>query len=130
MRKLIGTLVFLFVLYVVYYDLSQGTLTNPTSVVLVGTNNSDQTEVDEPIQKELETSYKSEPRELEPELYFQEVKVTAGQTVLSVVEQMHNGPIPVSISQLVADFQLLNPNVEPEKIQIGKVYKFPVYNEE
>jgi len=133
MKKLIVALLFMFILYVIYYDLSKGVMSTPTSVVLLPKTektppeNKDAKE-GKTINKEKNNS-KSPDSSKKEDLYFQEVKVTAGQTVLSIVEQIHNGPLPVSISQLITDFQILNPKTEPERIQIGKVYKFPVYNE-
>lgn len=126
MKKLIGTFIFIFVLYVVYYDLTQGTLSKPTSIILVESKSN--TQIDRKQKEQNEKEVAKVDHSLDSELHFMEVKVTAGQTVLSVVEQIHNGPLPVSISQLVTDFQLLNPDAQPEKIQIGKVYKFPVYD--
>lgn len=133
MKKLIVALLFMFVLYVIYYDLSKGVMSTPTSVVLLPktektTSENKVTKEGKTINKEKTVS-KSLDSSKKEDLYFQEVKVTAGQTVLSIVEQIHNGPLPVSISQLISDFQILNPSTEPERIQIGKVYKFPVYNE-
>ncbi|MBM7701509.1 hypothetical protein [Metabacillus iocasae] len=54
------------------------------------------------------------------------VKVRAGDTVLSIMEQLIKGPIPVPIDQLIKDFKHLN-EIEPEEIQVGKEYKFPTY---
>ena len=131
MKKLLFTLLFLFVTYVIYYDLSAGVLSKPTSIVLLQNKENKQSEnttkaikeeKSEQVQKDVKTGK-------EEELFYQEVKVAAGQTVLSIVEQIQGGPLPVSISQLITDFQILNPKTEPEMIQIGKVYKFPVYTE-
>lgn len=131
MIKLLFTLLFLFVTYVIYYDLSAGVLSKPTSIVLLQNKENKQSEnttkaikeeKSEQVQKDVKTGK-------EEELFYQEVKVAAGQTVLSIVEQIQGGPLPVSISQLITDFQILNPKTEPEMIQIGKVYKFPVYTE-
>lgn len=131
MKKLLVTLLFMFVTYVIYYDLSEGVLSTPTSIVLLqekDNKNSEKTTAKE-TEEELKSENSQAKNEKEDDLYFKEVKVTAGQTVLSIVEQMQGGPLPVSISQLITDFQLLNPKTEPEMIQIGKVYKFPVYPE-
>lgn len=121
MKKLIASFIFIFVLYVIYYDLSQGTLSKPTSIVLLQNTEKTQNNETKKIQKDNDSPA------IEQDLYFQEVKVAAGQTVLSIVEQIHNGPLPVSIPELVSDFKTLNPAIQPEKIQIGKTYKFPVY---
>lgn len=130
MKKLLLTFLFLFSIYVIYYDLSAGVLSKPTSIVLLQDKEDKQIEKsttkvvkeekDDQQQKNINTGNKED-------LYYQEVKVAAGQTVLSIVEQIQGGAIPVSISQLITDFQILNPKTEPEMIQIGKVYKFPVY---
>jgi hypothetical protein len=61
------------------------------------------------------------------ESIYIEVEVKAGDTVLTIAEKITNKPIPVSITQLIEDFQALNEGTTPEKIQIGKIYKFPVY---
>ncbi|HHY72996.1 MAG TPA: hypothetical protein GX497_07170 [Bacillus bacterium] len=131
MKRLFITLLFIFVTYVIYYDLSAGVLSKPTSIVLLqgketGKKIDNATVKEEKIEKTNETMSKTKNGE---QLYFQEVKVAAGQTVLTIVEQIQGGPVPVSISQLIEDFQILNPKTEPEMIQIGKVYKFPVYKE-
>ncbi|MED4353488.1 hypothetical protein P9265_14320 [Schinkia azotoformans] len=133
MRKLLFTLLVLFITYVIYYDLSAGVLSKPTSIVLLQNKESKQSEnataKELTVEKANEQEQKSVNTGKEEELYYQEVKVAAGQTVLSIVEQIQDGPLPVSISQLITDFQLLNPKTEPEMIQIGKVYKFPVYTD-
>lgn len=134
MRKLLFTLLVLFITYVIYYDLSAGVLSEPTSIVLLQKKESKQSEnttTTKAIKEEKteQEQQKSVNTGKEEELYYQEVKVAAGQTVLSIVEQIQGGPLPVSISQLITDFQVLNPKTEPEMIQIGKVYKFPVYTE-
>ncbi len=133
MRKLLLTLIVLFITYVIYYDLSAGVLSKPTSIVLLQNKESKQSEnTSTKVIKEEKTEQKQQMSVntgKEEELYYQEVKVAAGQTVLSIVEQIQGGSLPVSISQLITDFQVLNPKTEPEMIQIGKVYKFPVYTE-
>lgn len=132
MKKLLLTLLFLFITYVIYYDLSAGVLSKPTSIVLLQDKESKQSE-NTAAKAVKEEKTDKQPKGVntgnEKELYYQEVKVAAGQTVLSIVEQIQDGPLPVSISQLITDFQVLNPKTEPEMIQIGKVYKFPVYTQ-
>ncbi len=54
-------------------------------------------------------------------------KIQAGDTVLSLIENEIDGPIPVSIQQVIQDFQELNDGLLPEQIQIGKVYTIPIY---
>ncbi|NSL50312.1 LysM peptidoglycan-binding domain-containing protein [Calidifontibacillus erzurumensis] len=125
MKKLLGLLLFLFVLYVIYYDLSEGVLSTPASVVLFKKD-----EMDEKISDEKESVNEEETATdaNNGDYSYIEVEVKAGETVLSIVEKLQGGPLPVSISQLITDFQQLNPNTTPELIQVGKTYKFPVYN--
>ncbi|MDQ0205574.1 hypothetical protein [Alkalicoccobacillus murimartini] len=60
----------------------------------------------------------------------QEVIVEPGHTVLSVVEHLHQGPVTASIQQIIDDFKALNHALEPDAIQIGKTYLFPIYEKE
>jgi hypothetical protein len=101
MKKLAALFLTAFILYIVYYDLKIGTL--PGSIQA------------------------STIKETHDEISYQVWEVKPGDTVLSVVEKLTNESIPVSLSQVVDDFQALNQGVKPEEIQIGKTYKFPVY---
>lgn len=58
---------------------------------------------------------------------YVEIKVKAGQTVLSIEEGLHKGNTPVSITQIVKDFEALNKKVDAQTIQTGKIYRFPIY---
>lgn len=54
-------------------------------------------------------------------------KVKPGDTVLTIVEKINvNGP-PVSMNQMILDFQNLNPEVNVHKIKVDQIYQFPVY---
>ncbi len=55
-------------------------------------------------------------------------KVEPGETLISIVESHIEKSLPVSIDQLIEDFQTLNPGQAPEKIQIGSTYQFPDYS--
>ncbi|ARK29366.1 hypothetical protein [Halalkalibacter krulwichiae] len=116
--KRIGTiLIILVILYSTYYDLTIGTLPN-------GLTEAAETNIDEMTTESL--SDESENLvQFEP---FQEVTIEPGQTVLSIVEHLHEGPISASIQEIVFDFQELNDGLKPEDIQIGKTYLFPVYH--
>ncbi|WP_338750130.1 hypothetical protein [Bacillus sp. FJAT-52991] len=57
----------------------------------------------------------------------QTVKIKGGDTVLSILEEIHNGKLPVDISQAVNDFSQLNKGITPEQVQIGQSYQFPIY---
>ncbi|WP_270179298.1 LysM peptidoglycan-binding domain-containing protein [Alkalihalobacillus sp. CinArs1] len=103
MRKLLTAFIIILVLHTTYYDLTTGTLAtyNPPAVQVVSESN--------------------EQGEKPYVLY----KVTAGDTVLSIVEKT-NGSIPVSIDTVVDDFKQLN-GIPPTHIQIGEQYKVPSY---
>ena len=107
MKRLVGLLVTIIVLYAIYYDLSQGTLPVVTT--------------------EKTTVAKSTSEQKQP--YF-EKKIGVGDTVLSILEDRLNSSVPVPISDVVSDFKALNKGTPPQEIQPGKVYKFPDYQTE
>lgn len=107
MGKLLGFLLSVLVVYAVYYDLSVGTLPHANS------------------QKTAVASATVEPEVNFP--YFKE-KVQPGETLISIVEHQANQSISVPISNLVHDFKSLNPGQSPEKLQIGRTYRFPRYS--
>jgi len=107
MKKLAGFLFIVLVFYSIYNDLSQGSLPTP---VTVNTNTVEAKSVSE-----------APP-------YF-EHEIQPGDTVLSILEQNLDGPLPVSISDAVTDFQELNNGTLPEEIKIGNSYKFPTYSQ-
>lgn len=104
MKKFAFTLLFLLIAYVIYIDLSQGTLPSASG---------------EKISVEISD---------EPSQGYFTYKAKAGDTVLSVLERQLDGQMPVSISTAVLDFKKLNSGINPEDIQIGSVYKFPEYS--
>ncbi|WP_297989256.1 FimV family protein [Anoxybacillus sp.] len=61
------------------------------------------------------------------ELPYREVTVQRGDTLLSIAERDTDGKLPVSIHQLIADFQTLNPHVNAHSLQVGKTYRIPYY---
>lgn len=106
MKKLIGALFTVLVLYVIYHDITLGTLPEKkeeNAAVPVSTTN-----VDIPSIEKI---------------------VKPGDTVLSIVEKNSKQSLPVSISKIIVDFQKLNEGKKPEEIQIGKTYKFPIYEQ-
>lgn len=108
MKKLFGLILAILIVYVIYIDLTVGTLpsTNTEKV-------------------EAQSADKTEPVQTFP---FFEAKVKPGETVITVVEHNLKKEIPVSITDLIDDFRKLNPGQAPEKIQIGVTYKFPDYS--
>ncbi|MDE5413935.1 hypothetical protein [Alkalihalobacterium chitinilyticum] len=110
-HSVIFIIVLFIICYSIYYDLSTGTLPK----------------AEEPTTNE--TSSENYPNIVVEEEPFpaQEVVVQNGYTVLSIVEHLHEGPVPASIQQIVYDFQELNPGVAADNIQVGKTYLFPLY---
>ncbi|WP_147532374.1 LysM peptidoglycan-binding domain-containing protein [Bacillus marasmi] len=107
MRRLFTILIAVLVLYAIYHDLTEGSVSLP----------------------EKTTEEPAVPASTSPNVNipFKEKTVKPGDTVLSIVEKNSSGPLPVSISKVISDFQKLNEGVKPEEIQIGKAYKFPKY---
>ena len=108
MKRLAIFLITILVLYVIYFDLTKGTLPNENDPVIEAMAKDNKDHIDTSIP------------------YFEE-KVSSGDTVLSVVENNMNGPLSVSIDEVIADFKNLNNGLSPEKIKSGFVYKFPDY---
>lgn len=106
LKRFVAFVAAIIVLYSVYYDLKIGTIPAITHA----------SEVKTPHEK---TAKPSEPYQLKV--------VQPGDTVLTVVEQLENGQLSVSIEKVINDFQKLNNGIKPEEIQIGQEYKFPVY---
>ncbi|MDQ0231627.1 hypothetical protein [Metabacillus malikii] len=109
MKRLSLFLFFLFLIFIVYYDMNVGTL--PT--------------VNEPSVKE---SINSVEEKTKPSIPFHEVKVSEGDTVLSITEKLHSG-LPAPIDKIIEDFELLNENIKAESIIIGETYLFPDYTQ-
>ncbi|PKG21927.1 hypothetical protein [Niallia nealsonii] len=107
MKRLATTFLVLVTIYVIYFDLSHGTLNyteKPSSspqAVPVNSNSSAFPSFD--------------------------YKVKTGDTALLIIEKQLNKNIPVTIDQLIKDFKQLNNGISPEEIQSGKIYHFPDY---
>ena len=106
MKKFLGVLLSLIVLYAIYFDLTTGTLPQASSQ-----------KADAVIQTTKTTAT----------IPYFEAKVEPGETVLTIVEHQIKKPLPVSISKLIRDFQALNTGKTAETIQIGQTYRFPDY---
>ncbi|WP_236035086.1 hypothetical protein [Alkalihalobacterium elongatum] len=111
------SIIFIIILFIVgysiYYDLSTGTLPKADK---------------SSIEETTGDHYSNVTIEEEEHFPAQEVVVQNGYTVLSIVEHLHEGPVPASIQQIVYDFQELNPGVTADNIQVGKTYLFPLYS--
>ncbi|MGD6876576.1 hypothetical protein [Bacillus infantis] len=107
MKRIASLLIAVLAIYIIFYDLSRGTLPAPDQAPA------------------LEASSIVEPDE--DALAYFEQKAVPGETVLTIVERHLDSSVPVSISQVAADFEKLNSGVKAGKIQAGKIYKFPDY---
>ncbi|MEL3972833.1 hypothetical protein AAEO50_11115 [Rossellomorea oryzaecorticis] len=122
MKRMIIFLGIIILLYSVYYDLNKGTLN-----LLTKRHTEVLTAQPQAVTQEAIDSV-SLPEASESSRSYVEVKIKPGDTVLSLVENSIEGTLPVSIEQVVSDFEELN-DVEPGKIQIGKTYKIPHYTD-
>ncbi|MGD6841323.1 hypothetical protein ACQCVH_02280 [Bacillus infantis] len=107
MKRIAALLITVLAIYIIFYDLSRGTLPAPDQAPA------------------LEASTTVEPAE--DSLAYFEQKAVPGETVLTIVERHIDSSVPVSISQVAADFERLNSGVKAGRIQAGKIYKFPDY---
>jgi hypothetical protein len=106
MKKIAVALFTLALAVSVYVDLTSGTL--PSSTI----SNAEEITIES----------------AEPTLPHYNAAVKPGQTLITIIEQKQGGSPDVPISQLVDDFQKLNPGVSHERLQIGETYKFPSYS--
>ncbi|EEL49313.1 hypothetical protein bcere0022_34230 [Bacillus cereus Rock3-44] len=113
--KRLGALLLVLVLgYVFYYDIKIGTLPMLSSYKKTTAAQTVKKEnVDTKAKKETGVQYKA-------------IEVKTGDTVLSITEAINKKKVP-SIEKVIDDFKQLNKNTSATKIQIGKSYKFPLY---
>lgn len=111
MKKLFAFLFIILIIYVVYFDLTVGTLPSTRT---------------QQVNAKVETITK--PAAADADTPSFKAKVNPGETVISIVEHQIKKPLPVSITELIEDFRKLNPGQTPEKIQIGSTYHFPDYS--
>lgn len=103
MKRFLTGCTILLILYVVAYDLKIGTLPQT-----------------QPVNAEIQTNDKNHTYN------YKSYEAGPGDTLISIVEELntHGG---YTISSMIKDFTTLNPGVNPENIQLGKTYKFPLY---
>ena len=56
-----------------------------------------------------------------------QVRVQRGQSVLSITDQLNKHIEQIDIEQIMDDFRILNPGVDPLHLQPNKMYYFPLY---
>lgn len=102
MKRFLTGCSILLILYVIAYDLKIGTLPQA-----------------QPVNAEIQINEKSKGK-------YKTYQAVPGDTLISVVEKL-NPDGGFTITQMIKDFKSLNPGVNPENIQLGKTYKFPLY---
>ncbi|WP_033828405.1 hypothetical protein [Bacillus andreraoultii] len=100
MKKVLGIVALVLIVYAIYSDITTGTLIGKSSEEIVETSLS---------------------------IQYIEVQVKPGDTLLSLIEQQGGYPDQVSINQMIDDFISLNEGMKPNDMQPGKVYKIPIY---
>ncbi|QWU46882.1 hypothetical protein [Bacillus sp. NP247] len=117
--KRLGVLLFVLVLgYIFYYDIKIGTLPMLSSYK--------KTSAAQTIKKENTDAKQNKEKETETDTVYKAIEVKTGDTVLSITEAINKKKIP-SIEKVIDDFKQLNKNTSATKIQVGKSYKFPLY---
>ncbi|KYD25770.1 MULTISPECIES: LysM peptidoglycan-binding domain-containing protein [Anoxybacillaceae] len=107
MKKVISAFIVCLSIYIIYHDVTTGTLITSTKATTASEHMTDgKTNVHIP---------------------YQMVAVKPGDTLLSIMEKLQNGSIPVPIDKAITDFEALNPGEKAQTLQIGKKYKIPVY---
>jgi hypothetical protein len=109
MKRLLLSISFCFLLFIIYFDLTTGTL--PTSP---------------PPSASVRPSVPASQPQTDPSMAYKEILIKPGDTLLSIVEK-EKGKSNQPIEAIISDFQSLNEGLSPEDMQIGKSYKIPIY---
>ncbi len=104
MKRIVALFIISIIVYSIYYDLTEGTIQSSHASIQLSTE--------------------SEANEVP----YVTRQIQRGDTVISIAENIHQGPLPVSIERLIEDFQMLNEDIQPDEIQIGQHYQFPLYD--
>jgi len=58
------------------------------------------------------------------------IRIDPGDTVLSIVEQINkeNHISKIDITQIITDFEKINPDVDPYELKPNNFYYFPLYH--
>ncbi|MGE6375383.1 hypothetical protein [Peribacillus muralis] len=109
MKRLLLFISFCFTLFIIYFDLTTGTLPTPHSPAST-----------------VQPAIPASQQQPAPTAAFKEITMKPGDTLLSIVETQKSGNNK-PIETIISDFQSLNEGMKPENMQIGKTYKIPVY---
>lgn len=123
MKKWIWVASILLVAVAVYYDLSRGSLPVEGSFI-----NEEPTTADSVEQDEADHVEETAPL---PDRIIDTVaiEVESGQTLLTILEQLHEEAIVISIEDIKQDFETLNDGTEYEQLKAGDIYTFPIYGQ-
>ena len=103
LKRLLTVLFFIFLLFTIYHDITKGSL---------------------PSKPENHT------KTIDNTISYIEWRVQPGDTVLSIYEHLaKDSHHTVAIEKIITDFETLNPTVNAANIQIGQVYKIPIYED-
>ncbi|WP_018923752.1 hypothetical protein [Salsuginibacillus kocurii] len=102
----------------VAYDITLGTLPTHSEEPV----EHEEEELDDPSEPEVHRD--SEEEQTPP---YKEVLVEPGDTVLTVVESIHDQPVDKSIEDVKEDFMSLNEGTSVHEVISGRTYLFPHY---
>ncbi|MBS2969709.1 hypothetical protein J9317_13130 [Metabacillus sp. KIGAM252] len=103
MKRLILLCSIALLTYIIYYDLSRGTLPRMEEENIMAAS--------QPVKKET----------------FKKLHVQKGESVLMIINKVNGHSIPVPLETAAEDFEKLNPGIKANRILTGHSYKFPVY---
>ncbi|MGX9290207.1 LysM peptidoglycan-binding domain-containing protein [Bacillus sp. A015] len=98
MRRIVFLLISLFVLFIIFFDLKNGTI---------------------PVQEE--PAVPASAFQTTEKKAYKTVTVKQGETVVSIVHTSK------PLDEVIEDFEELNKGVKANDIRAGRTYKFPVY---
>ncbi|GAK11498.1 hypothetical protein [Geomicrobium sp. JCM 19039] len=114
MKKWAWILAILAIIVAVYYDLSRG------SLPVIG---SEETTVEEEVDDE-------EDEDLDENVFYDDtvaIEVEPGQSLLTIIEQLHEDGYDAPVDHVKSDFEHLNDGILSDEIRAGDVYTFPIY---
>jgi hypothetical protein len=120
LKRLLLFISFCFTLFIIYFDLTTGTL--PASHPPASTGEP----ASHPPASTGEPAVPASQPASAPSAAYKEITMQPGDTLLSIVEK-EKGESNHPIETIISDFQSLNEGLKPENMQIGKTYKIPVY---
>lgn len=124
LKKALVTLFSILFLISIFKDITTGTFS------FEDVTSAKQSPPQEIVQEQQPKGTRSNTNESQSKRYQKiEHHVKAGETVLSIMENINKTGPPVSIQQMIQDFESLNPNIDAHQIQINKSYWFPIYRE-